>query len=183
MSYVFVCGAFVRSRPEGRGARQRACCARLVQCRCDPYPPSFLTAQATARRLFAETKSCEWPLTDSQDLVPPREHAMQLAAAAAAAAGRGLEDMGAVHVAAWLRDEVKLPQYAAAAEERGVDGGVLLNLIARDGLAGQLGVSNGAHQSKISAHAAQRSRRKRAAPDTAVKAGAARRAKRARGAT
>ena len=40
---------------------------------------------------------------------------------ATAAAGLGFEDMGA-QVAAWLRDELKLPQYAAAVEEHEMDG-------------------------------------------------------------
>ena len=34
----------------------------------------------------------------------------------------GFEDMGAAQVAAWLRDELKLPRYAPAAEEDEVDG-------------------------------------------------------------
>ena len=61
----------------------------------------------------------------------------------------GFEDMGAAQVAAWLRDELKLPQYAAAVEEREVDGEILLDLIARDRLAA-LGVEDDL-QSKVRA--------------------------------
>ena len=51
-------------------------------------------------------------------------------------------------VAAWLRDDLGLPQYAAAAERHTVDGDVLLDLNARDRLAA-LGVEDDLHQRSV----------------------------------
>ena len=59
-----------------------------------------------------------------------------------------MEQMDAAAVAAWFADELKLPQYAAAAKEHEIDGAILLDLVERDKLAA-LEITNDIHQAKI----------------------------------
>ena len=59
-----------------------------------------------------------------------------------------MERMEAAGVAAWLADALKLPQYATAVKEHGVDGYMLLDLAKRDNLS-ELEITSLMHQSKI----------------------------------
>ena len=59
-----------------------------------------------------------------------------------------MEQMDAAAVAAWFADDLKLPQYAAAAKEHGIDGDMLLDLVERDKLAA-LEITDDIHQAKV----------------------------------
>ena len=59
-----------------------------------------------------------------------------------------MERMDAAAVAAWFADALKLPQYARAVKEHGVDGDVLLDLVEQGNLS-ELEINTLIHQSKI----------------------------------
>ena len=73
-----------------------------------------------------------------------------------------MEALGVAQVAAWLRDELALPAYAAAAEEHTVDGEALLELLKTDGGLAALGVTSIIHRCRIQGAVNARQRRREA---------------------